>query len=224
MPGAKSVDATDSSTTPRNASDTDMAIPPRSIGRTRTVVDGFILPEARPVVRQGRNVKRRSMPRQIRSNRFNLVCLILVSSGTFLYLGHPPTGTSAPSAHFGTRPHPRAAADGKAARGRPDQGLGGAVEPARRHRSGDHERPDSPGSAIRARWPLTKGAAPTMAPWRKHLFIATSSITADAADLLRPAPRPHGHHGFADRGLGLRASTWPGCLVGRVGSNPRPTD
>jgi KUP system potassium uptake protein len=29
---------------------------------------------------------------------------------------------------------------------------------------------------------LTKGAVPTMAPWRKHLFIATSSITADAAD------------------------------------------
>jgi KUP system potassium uptake protein len=29
---------------------------------------------------------------------------------------------------------------------------------------------------------LTKGAAPIMAPWRKHLFIATSSITADAAD------------------------------------------
>jgi KUP system potassium uptake protein len=29
---------------------------------------------------------------------------------------------------------------------------------------------------------LTKGAAPTMAPWRKRLFIATSYITADAAD------------------------------------------
>jgi KUP system potassium uptake protein len=29
---------------------------------------------------------------------------------------------------------------------------------------------------------LTKGTAPTMAPWRKRLFIATSSITADAAD------------------------------------------
>jgi Ca2+-binding EF-hand superfamily protein len=29
---------------------------------------------------------------------------------------------------------------------------------------------------------LIKGAAPTMAPWRKRLFIATSSITADAAD------------------------------------------
>jgi KUP system potassium uptake protein len=29
---------------------------------------------------------------------------------------------------------------------------------------------------------LTKGAAPTMAPWRKSLFIATSYITADAAD------------------------------------------
>ena len=29
---------------------------------------------------------------------------------------------------------------------------------------------------------LTKGTAPTMAPWRKRLFIATSSITADAAE------------------------------------------
>ena len=29
---------------------------------------------------------------------------------------------------------------------------------------------------------LTKGVAPTMAPWRKRLFIATSYITADAAD------------------------------------------
>ncbi|WP_442800047.1 hypothetical protein OHB12_15715 [Nocardia sp. NBC_01730] len=29
---------------------------------------------------------------------------------------------------------------------------------------------------------LKKGTAPTMAPWRKRLFIATSHITADAAD------------------------------------------
>ena len=29
---------------------------------------------------------------------------------------------------------------------------------------------------------LTKGVAPTMAPWRKRLFIATSYITADAAE------------------------------------------
>ncbi|SEB91867.1 potassium transporter Kup [Rhodococcus koreensis] len=29
---------------------------------------------------------------------------------------------------------------------------------------------------------LKKGSAPTMAPWRKHLFIATSYITADAAE------------------------------------------
>jgi len=29
---------------------------------------------------------------------------------------------------------------------------------------------------------LTKGAAPTMARWRKRLFIATSYITADAAE------------------------------------------
>jgi K+ transporter len=65
---------------------------------------------------------------------------------------------------------------------------------------------------------LTKGAAPTMAPWRKHLFIATSSITADAADLLRPAPRPHGHHGFADRGLGFRASYLAGLSSGAGGA------
>jgi KUP system potassium uptake protein len=31
---------------------------------------------------------------------------------------------------------------------------------------------------------LTKGPAPTMAPWRKRLFIATSYITADAAEYL----------------------------------------
>ena len=29
---------------------------------------------------------------------------------------------------------------------------------------------------------LTQGTAPTMAPWRKRLFIATSYITADAAE------------------------------------------
>jgi KUP system potassium uptake protein len=29
---------------------------------------------------------------------------------------------------------------------------------------------------------LKKGLAPTMAPWRKRLFIATSYITADAAE------------------------------------------
>jgi KUP system potassium uptake protein len=32
---------------------------------------------------------------------------------------------------------------------------------------------------------LTKGPAATMAPWRKRLFIATSYITADAAEYLR---------------------------------------
>ncbi|MEV5956774.1 hypothetical protein AB0M11_23920 [Streptomyces sp. NPDC051987] len=29
---------------------------------------------------------------------------------------------------------------------------------------------------------LRRGQAPTMAPWRKRLFIATSCITADAAE------------------------------------------
>jgi KUP system potassium uptake protein len=31
---------------------------------------------------------------------------------------------------------------------------------------------------------LGKGVAPTMAPWRKRLFIATSYVTADAAEYL----------------------------------------
>jgi len=29
---------------------------------------------------------------------------------------------------------------------------------------------------------LRRGSAPTMAPWRKRLFLATSGITADAAE------------------------------------------
>jgi K+ transporter len=31
---------------------------------------------------------------------------------------------------------------------------------------------------------LTRGPTPTMAPWRKRLLIATSHITADAAEFL----------------------------------------
>src|SRR5208337_4462822 len=59
----------------------------------------------------------------------------------------PPTARSHPlPARPGARPHPRAAAGGKAARGCPDQDLGGAVEPARRHRSGDHGRPNRRGA------------------------------------------------------------------------------
>jgi KUP system potassium uptake protein len=32
---------------------------------------------------------------------------------------------------------------------------------------------------------LRRGSAPTMAQWRKRLFIATSAITADAAEYFR---------------------------------------
>jgi hypothetical protein len=32
---------------------------------------------------------------------------------------------------------------------------------------------------------LTMGESPTMAPWRKRLFIATSHLTADAVDFFR---------------------------------------
>ena len=48
---------------------------------------------------------------------------------------------------------------------------------------------------------LRRGKTPTMAPWRKRLFIATSYITADAAEHSRPAPRPDRHHGLAYRGV-----------------------
>jgi KUP system potassium uptake protein len=37
-------------------------------------------------------------------------------------------------------------------------------------------------TSILSKLELTKGTAPNMARWRKQLFIATSYITADAAD------------------------------------------
>jgi KUP system potassium uptake protein len=36
---------------------------------------------------------------------------------------------------------------------------------------------------------LTMGESPTMAPWRKRLFIATSYLTADAAEFFLPRDR-----------------------------------
>src|SRR6476660_6440204 len=63
-------------------SDTDMAIPPRS-RRARAVVGGFILPESRPVARQGKKqqarVNAKSNPLQ---NEFQFWRLC----GTYLYL------------------------------------------------------------------------------------------------------------------------------------------
>src|SRR5882757_10059634 len=71
--GANSIDSTDSSTTPRNASDTDMV---SSSSIRRTAIDGFIVPQTKPVARQGRNNKRRSTPYQICSRLGStLVCL-----------------------------------------------------------------------------------------------------------------------------------------------------
>jgi hypothetical protein len=54
----ESVHSHATSTRSWTASDTDMAFP--SIRRMRTLIDGSILPETRPVARQGRNCKRRS--------------------------------------------------------------------------------------------------------------------------------------------------------------------
>ena len=39
-----------------------------------------------------------------------------------------------------------------------------------------------PGPYFLSKIELTKGDAPTMARWRKRLFIATSYLTADAAE------------------------------------------
>ena len=49
---------------------------------------------------------------------------------------------------------------------------------------------------------VTKGDAPTMPAWRKHLFVATSYLSADAAAVLRPTARADRDHGRAHRGLG----------------------
>ena len=49
-----------------------------SILRTPTVVDGFIIPETRPVARQGRNVKRRSTPSHIHSKMSPNSCVSAV--------------------------------------------------------------------------------------------------------------------------------------------------
>jgi K+ transporter len=53
-------------------------------------------------------------------------------------------------------------------------------------------------TSILSKLELTKGKAPNMARWRKQLFIATSYITADAADYfgLPPIARWSWVHGL----------------------------
>ena len=48
---------------------------------------------------------------------------------------------------------------------------------------------------------LTAGPAPTMARWRKRLFIATSYLAADAAEYFGLPARSLGDRGVADRGV-----------------------
>ncbi len=43
---------------------------------------------------------------------------------------------------------------------------------------------------------------PTMAPWRKRLFIATSYITADAVEHFGLPARSYDHHRLPHRGVG----------------------
>ncbi|WP_419197971.1 hypothetical protein [Nocardia vinacea] len=52
-----------------------------------------------------------------------------------------------------------------------------------------------------------KGAAPTMAAWRKRLFIATSYITADAAEHFGLPGERTSDHGFTHRGVNTIEST-----------------
>jgi KUP system potassium uptake protein len=44
-------------------------------------------------------------------------------------------------------------------------------------------------SYVMSKIELTMGESPTMAPWRKRLFIATSYLTADAAEFFLPRDR-----------------------------------
>ena len=74
-PGANSIDSTDSSTTPRNASDTDMA----SSSIRRTVIDTVpVCQITNTHARQGSNYKPRPMPSQIR-------CKMSSNSGSLRY-------------------------------------------------------------------------------------------------------------------------------------------
>jgi hypothetical protein len=83
-----------------------------SIRRTRTVIDGFILPQTTPVVRQGRIDKRRSMQRQLRSTlRSNLgvsvvlacTCWTLSSASDILHANDLPVGVATGS-HRASQP------------------------------------------------------------------------------------------------------------------------
>ena len=72
-------------------------------------------------------------------------------------------------------------------------------------RGADSESPlhDDRVSYFVSRIELVQGDMPGMSRWRKHLFIATSRITADAADT-PAAPRTRRHHGLAYRTLESR--------------------
>ena len=64
--------------------------------------------------------------------------------------------------------------------------------------------PDGSLSYFVSRIELVQGHAPGMSRWRKRLFIATSRITADAAEYVPASPRAHRHHGLAHRALTAR--------------------
>ena len=52
---------------------------------------------------------------------------------------------------------------------------------------------------------IVRGDTPGMSRWRKRLFIATSRITADAAEILPAPPRTHPHRGLTHRALARQA-------------------
>ena len=81
-------------------------------------------------------------------------------------LGYADDGIIHVTARFGYMETPDVPARAAAARPPADRG------PDRRR----------PASYFLSKIELRAGAAPTMAPWRKRLFIATSYITADAAE------------------------------------------
>ena len=65
---------------------------------------------------------------------------------------------------------------------------------------------------------IVLGNTPGMSRWRKRLFIATSQITADAAEVFPAPPRTHPHRGLAHRALAPAARAGPGTEHAAGGS------
>ena len=101
-------------------------------------------------------------------------------------LGYTDDGITHVTARFGYMDEPNVPA--RAAPGR------------RRPTSSARSRSTTPPTSSR-RSSCASATRPGMSRWRKRLFLATSRITADAAEYFGLPARAHGDHGLAHRGL-----------------------